>query len=33
MPAAVWLAMIAMFLILRSLGKQGRGENEREEKG
>ena len=33
MPAAVWLAMVAMFLIFRSLGKQGRGKNEREGKG
>ena len=33
MPAVVWLAMIAMFIIFRSLGKQGRGGNEREGKG
>ena len=33
MPVAVWLAIIAMFLIFCSLGKQGRDEDDREGKG
>ena len=32
MPAAVWFAMIAMFLIFWSLGKQGGDEDDREGK-
>ena len=32
MPAAVWIAMIATFLIFWSLGRQGRGEDDREGK-
>ena len=33
MPVAVWIAMIAMFLIFRSLGRQGRDEDDREGQG
>ena len=33
MPAAVWIAIIAMFLIFRSLGKQDRERGDREGKG
>ena len=33
MPAAVWIAMIAMFLIFRSLGKQSRDGDDWEGKG
>ena len=33
MPVAVWIAMIAMFLIFRSLGNQSRERGDREGKG
>ena len=33
MPIAVWFAMIAIFLIFRSLGKQVRDGDDREGKG
>ena len=33
MPVAVWIAMITMFLIFRSLGKQSRERSDREGKG